>query len=55
MCDAVAMASDRPKKPLGLMAGTSELFAKADFGTLTVVDDGADLRNRVPGSTFGDE
>jgi len=34
------------------MAGTSELFAKADFGTLAVVDDRSDLRNRVPGSTF---
>ena len=50
-----AMAGNRPEQPLGLMVGTSELFAKADFGTLAVVDDGSDIRNRVPGSTFGGE
>jgi hypothetical protein len=44
-----------PEQPLGLTVGTSELFAKADFGTLAVINDGADLRNRVPGSTFGGE
>ena len=49
------MTSNRPEQPLGLTVGTSELFAKADFGTLAVVDDGPDLRNRVPGSTFGGE
>lgn len=50
-----AEAELRPEQPLGLMAGTTKLLAKADLGTLAVVDDGSDLRNRVPGSTFGSE
>lgn len=36
-------------------AETSELLAKADFETSVVVDDDADLRNRVLGSPFGGE
>lgn len=50
-----ASADFRPKRTLGLTTETSELLAKADFGTLAVVDYGSDLRNRVPGSTFGGE
>lgn len=45
----------RPKQPLGLTAEASELSAKADFETSVVVDDDANLRSRVPGSTFGGE
>lgn len=48
-------AAIRPEQLLGLTVGTSELFAKADLGTLPVVNEGSDLRNLVPGSTFGGE
>ena len=49
------MADNRPERTSDLTTETSELFAKADLGTLAVVDDESDLRNRVPGSTFGGE
>lgn len=41
------MAGNRPERPLGLTAGTSELVAKADFETYAVADDDSDSRNRV--------
>lgn len=36
----VLMAGFRPERTLGLPDETFQLFAKADFGTLAVVDDG---------------
>jgi hypothetical protein len=50
-----ATAGFRPKRTLGLTAATSELLAKADFETSSVVDDDGDLRDRVPGSPFDGE
>lgn len=36
-------ADSRPRKLLGLMAGASELLAKAHLGTLAIVDNEVDL------------
>lgn len=53
--DFVERAGFRPEQPLGLMAGTSELLAKADFETSAVVDEGADLQSRFFDQSFGGE
>lgn len=38
MCDAVAMAGNRPEQTNGLISNMSELSKKADFGTKTSID-----------------
>jgi hypothetical protein len=45
----------RPQQTLALMTKTSGLFAKVDFKISAVVDDNANLRDRMPGSQFRGE
>jgi hypothetical protein len=49
------MAAIRSKRILGLTAETFELLAKADLEISAIVDDDADIQNRVLGSIFGGE
>lgn len=49
------MAGNRPERTLGPIYEAFELLAKADFETSALVDNDADLRNLVTGSTFGSD
>jgi hypothetical protein len=49
------LAATRPLRTFGLTVETSELLAKADFGTSMLADDDAGLQNQIPGSSFGGE
>ncbi len=49
------MAVVRSERTYRLADEESELFAKADLGTLAAVDDRSDLRNRALGSPFDDK
>jgi hypothetical protein len=49
------LVADRPERSLGLTLERSELSVKAVFETYVVVDDRADLPNRVPYSLFDGE
>mgnify|MGYP001423701475 CR=1 len=52
---AVATAGNRPERKFGLTTETSELLAKAFFGTYVVVDKGSDFPSQILDSPFDGE